>query len=141
MPRLNIIFRLVLGGLLLLPAMPAAHADATSGSVITCLPTRGASCDAAGQCRWRAASERDRQQVLELDFKLMDAVMVFGGKRRKFGKIVDVQTGDGKRDVVISRRGKNDPKTNMVLKIVKGGKFTGWRANKRVRFEGVCKPA
>jgi hypothetical protein len=117
-----------------------AIADATSGSVIICQPTRGARCK-DGQCKWREATTSDRKQLLELDFKLMDAVLVRGGKRKKLGKIIKVNSTDGKRDVVISRTGENDPKSNMVIMIVKGGKFTGWRANKRVRFEGMCKAA
>ena len=117
-----------------------AVADATSASVITCSPTRGARCK-SDKCEWRDASKHDKGNVLELDFKLMEAVMISKNKRRKMGKIIKVDTRDGKRDVIVSRSGKDDPAQNFVMMIVKGGKFSGWRANKRVRFEGMCKPA
>jgi hypothetical protein len=126
-------------GAAVLSTSPAAAADITTTKSMSCVPGKGARCTDEGKCKWREASARDKTQILVVDFASKTASIQRGDKRKKMGDVVgDKVTGDV-REVVISRTGKRDPRNEMVLLVKASGAFTGWRAAKRMRFEGTCK--
>ena len=120
-------------------AIEPAAADMTTADRISCAPTRSARCNKDGKCKWKPATERDKAQVLTLDFNAKTVTVQRRDRRKQIGLVAEDKLAGGVRRVVVRSKAKSDPRDDMVLLIQKDGGFKGWRAQKRVRFEGTCK--
>lgn len=120
------------------PAL-AAEVDVTKAESITCAPDRIARCKKDGDCEWKSASARDKEQLLVVDFKAKTASFMFKGKRRGGGLVLEDKMNGGSRAFVISKDETRNPRTTMELAIDKAGKMTGTRNAGRVKIEATCK--
>ncbi len=118
---------------------PAQAADLTKVERMSCVVIKSARCKKEGGCKWKPASERDKAQVLVIDFKAKSASFQRGDRRKQIGLVAEDKLAGGVRRIVLSATGKRDPRREMVMLIQQDGSFKGWRAQKRVRFEGTCK--
>lgn len=119
------------------PAL-AAEADLTKVDTITCLPDRTARCK-NGQCTWKDASARAKQELLVIDFKAKTAAFQYQGKNRGGGIVFDDKVEDGKRHFVISKDETRNPRTTMTAAVDKAGKLTLDRGAGSFKAEGTCK--
>lgn len=115
-----------------------ALADPTTAQMMSCEVAKGARCK-DGKCQWREASARDKAQILVLDLDRKEAHMQRKNKRRKMGIVASDKVANGVRTVVVKRKPDADARHDLVMNIKADGSFAGWRAQKRVQFEGTCK--
>lgn len=130
-----------IGAVLALPLQAApALADTSRADTITCAPQRLGRCSSSGECKWRAASERDKQELLRVDFKAKKAFFSRRGTEKLFGVLVEDRRDGGLRRFSIARDEKSkDPKRWMRMTLDNAGMLKGSRAEGRVRFEATCK--
>lgn len=128
------------GGLV---ATPAA-ADITKAAKLTCTLERMGRCK-DGECRWRAASERDRSRKMVVDFtsKRVSMTRTDGKPPRGRGNVYEESMKDSKRLFVVARSPDAQPTRKSRFSVSPDGKFTGARGEtgakgRQVRFEGTC---
>lgn len=108
---------------LVLSASPAVSNDLASTDTVLCTLKRLGDCKADGQCLWKAASERQAQRQLKVDFKDKKATFVDPKGVRPMGVIVKDALKEGVRHFSIARRAQDDAKTHLTVTLDKAGKL------------------
>jgi len=127
-------------GLAALPQLAAAETDFASVGKVTCVPDRITRCSEPGKCTTRDASERDKAQVLIIDFAGKQVTMKRGEEARPIGKVTEDKVDGGVRTIVMTE-GEPGKSRTANMKLTKDGKLSidfGGAGNKA---EATCTAA
>ncbi len=124
-----------------LPQIAAAETDFATVGKVACVPDTITRCTEPGKCTTRDASERDKSQVLIIDFAGKQVTMKRGEESRPVGKVTEDKMDGGVRTIVMTEGdpGKGGRVANM--KLGKDGKLSidfGGAGNKA---EATCTAA
>lgn len=104
-----------------LAASPAA-ADVTRAAKVTCVPDSVTRCS-NGRCTTRAATPRDKADILVVDFSARKASIRRGNEVKPFADIGEVKQGPDERRFVLTEPG--DPGgERLEATLSKGGRLT-----------------
>jgi len=95
-------------------AQPAAAQDLTTAAKVECVPVSVTRCTEPGKCTTRQATDRDKSDVLVIDFTAKKASMRRGTETRQGGDVVEDKVVDGVRRVVMTAGSRGD-KINITL--------------------------
>lgn len=93
---------LALAALVAMPSLAAAETDFASVGKIACVPDSVTNCSEPGKCTTRDATERDKAQVLVIDFTAKTISMRRGTEERAVGKVTEDKAEGGVRTIVMS---------------------------------------
>jgi hypothetical protein len=129
---------LVFAAALALPQIAAAQTDFATVGKVACVPDTMTNCTAPDKCTTKDASERDKTQVLVIDFGAKTVSMRRGAETRPVGKITEDKMADGARKIEMSE-GEPGKSRAAHLSLGKDGKLTivfGTTGNKA---DATCK--
>ncbi len=140
---MKLISTLIPAALIALAATPAlaetTAVDVTKADSITCAPDRMARCKSETECSWKTANEKDKEQLLVVDFKAKTASFMHQGKTRGGGLVLEDKMNGEARSFVISKDATRKPRTTMEMTVDKTGKLTGTRNAGKIKIEATCK--
>jgi hypothetical protein len=117
-----------------------AQTDFLTAAKIACAPERMTRCKEPGvECVTREAGERDKAQLLVLDFAGKKALLSRDGEERPFGDVMEDRVDGAVRRIVVAR--PQNPQETLSLTLRKDGKMDGVRDSGRIKMEVTCKPA
>jgi hypothetical protein len=130
----------------IVPPLPAGATEVHKLGKVICSPERMTRCDEQGKCEAREATDRDRRQLLILDFAGKKAIErredaeKADAREREIGVITEDAIAGNVRTVVV-RRAKADADAPPVISATLdgAGKLLGESRRGRQRFEAICK--
>jgi len=129
----------LLAGLVLAAAVSApalAQTDFLEAPKVACLPDSVTRCS-NGQCTTRPATQRDKADVLVIDFATKKVSIRRGGEARPFADIVEHERAGGERRFVLGEPGKAGGE-RVKGSLTKAGKLTLEIGTDGSRGEATC---
>jgi hypothetical protein len=116
-----------------------AQSNFLTAPKIGCTPDTVTRCSAADKCETRPASDKDKNEVLVLDFSAKKASIRAPDKTQEFGEIAGDQVADGERRFSIRPAGATDDSRAVKIMLKGDGKLTLFLGGNLNRADATCK--
>ncbi len=115
------------------PHAALAQADFLTAKKVACTPVQMVECDAQNQCKATPVTEKDKTEILVLDFAAKKGAIRVGSEAKPFGDVAGDKVEGGMRSFELGESG------NMIKATLdKAGKLVLYVGGNQSRAEATC---
>ena len=115
------------------PHAASAQGDFLTAKKVSCTPVQMLECDAQNQCKGTPVTEKDKTEILVLDFGAKKGSIRIGGETKPFGDVTEEKVEGESRTFLLGESGSTVKGT-----LDKAGKLTLFLGGPQSRAEATC---